>query len=187
MLLKAVSRSDYRLYREAAGLAALAERYPQAWLIPEGGSNPQALTGLAQIISMLPAGTKTLALACGTATTLAGLAAAAPVSVSVLGVAVLPRADFLRQHVQNILAHTPVSPWRIETDFSMGGYARSTPELDDFLSQFSGLNPEVPLEPVYTGKLLYAVTQMLKANELDANGLVLLHTGGLPLGLATAT
>ncbi|MEZ0374193.1 MAG: hypothetical protein ACAI44_34195, partial [Candidatus Sericytochromatia bacterium] len=58
------------------------------------------------------------------------------------------------------------------------GYTRSTQDLQAFLARFAELNPSIPLEPVYTGKLAWALNERLKSSERPES-LVLLHSGGL--------
>lgn len=66
--------------------------------------------------------------------------------------------------------------WQIETDSHWGGYARSKAELLDFIAEFNARH-DFAIEPVYTGKLLYALNQ-LRHQGLQAP-VVALHTGGI--------
>lgn len=49
MALKFVDRQQYRLRQDAHWLAELAERYPGYYVIPEGGSCPRAVPGVAEL------------------------------------------------------------------------------------------------------------------------------------------
>jgi 1-aminocyclopropane-1-carboxylate deaminase len=73
-------------------------------------------------------------------------------------------------------------PWadRIHwhTGWEHGGYAKVPAELERFTAGVSEAN-QVPLEPIYTGKALWAVDAMLRSGELEAEGLCFLHTGGV--------
>jgi 1-aminocyclopropane-1-carboxylate deaminase len=64
-------------------------------------------------------------------------------------------------------------------DYHFGGFAKSTPELQQFIKQFEDKHG-IPLEHIYTGKLLYAVFDMLdKGYFKPGQSIVVLHTGGL--------
>ncbi|HEY9842328.1 MAG: GNAT family N-acetyltransferase [Candidatus Sericytochromatia bacterium] len=173
MQLIPVTRSEYRQLREDP--TSLGK--DGTWLIPEGGSNAFGVLGAGEILEYLPADTRTLALACGTAATLAGLARVAPANLKLLGVAVLKGGEFLSQEVIR-LADGPIQcRWEIETRFHAGGYARSNQDLQAFLARFAELTPSIPLEPVYTGKLAWALNERFKSSERPES-LVLLHSGG---------
>jgi 1-aminocyclopropane-1-carboxylate deaminase/D-cysteine desulfhydrase-like pyridoxal-dependent ACC family enzyme len=62
-------------------------------------------------------------------------------------------------------------------DHHCGGYARVTPELKAFILEFEGIH-KIPLDPVYTGKALFAVYQMLKCGSWTGE-ITFIHTGGL--------
>lgn len=181
MELIPISRTRYRELRSEQALAELRRHEPQSWVIPEGGASPQGISGAAQMLEYLPQGTSALALACGTATSLMGLLSGPP-ELQILGVAVLKGADFLADQIRHYLqvsARSTYPLWELETRFHCGGYAKSSPELQGFLEAFAALNPEIPLEPVYTGKLLYALNQKLLLGEKLPDGLVVVHTGGI--------
>ena len=65
------------------------------------------------------------------------------------------------------------------TEFAFGGYGRSTLELFDFMNQIyheSGLK----LDQVYTGKMFFALHELIKTGIIIKNSnVVALHTGGL--------
>lgn len=176
--LVSVERSEYRRLRTPEGVERLSQSYPDALILPEGGKSRAALQGLAELMDWIPDDTRTLACACGTATTLAGLIAAAPADLKLLGVSVL-KGDFLASDVRELLMPTETrAAWEIETRFHAGGYARNSPELLAFIASFQALNPGIPIEPIYTGKLLWALNQRLAEGTL-ARPLIVIHCGGL--------
>lgn len=64
-------------------------------------------------------------------------------------------------------------------EWDCGGYAKATPELLHFMQAFHN-ETELPVEPVYTGKMFYALTQMLKSGELGScRDIVAVHSGGV--------
>ena len=69
--------------------------------------------------------------------------------------------------------------WRILHDFHCGGFARVDARLQQFVLAFEAAH-RIQLEPVYTGKMLFAIHSLLQRGELAADEPVLaVHTGGL--------
>ena len=201
MQLIPVSRSDYRRRGDQDFLAQLRKQYGPFYLIPEGGANEAGVRGCQDMATELAARVPDLhgceiALACGTGTTLAGLVSGLrhlppdpasgrtkPVTAFVRGFAVLKGADFLRADIRRWLARvgssTSDADWSLEAAYHGGGYARVGQDLLDFVAYFSRVQ-KIPLEPVYTGKLLHGLYQRISAG-LYAPGsrILVLHTGGL--------
>lgn len=182
MALRFVSRSDYRqlrVYKQHDSLPGL--RPGQYWL-PEGGATGLALQGVAELVHEIELDFDTLAVACGTGTTLAGLIAAAPRTRQVLGVAALKGGDFLVDDVkrlQEMQQITANADWRILLDYHFGGFAKTTPALLAFILHFQRRHG-VELEPVYTGKLLFAIYDLARQGYFPAGQrIVAVHTGGL--------
>ena len=69
------------------------------------------------------------------------------------------------------------SNWQILHDHHCGGYARVSSRLKEFILAFERIH-EITLDPVYTGKALYCVHQMLAAG-LWQGPITFIHTGGL--------
>lgn len=188
-----LDRSTYRLRHDPVFLAELQQSYPSALIIPEGGAGLWGAMGAAKMLKSLPPHTDLLVCAVGTGTTLAGLIAAAPVSCQVLGMAVLKGADYLLPEIQQYLQALaecpgfvlPFAPWRLETRFHGGGYAKVPPELTDFVTHFSC--QDLPLEPVYTGKAFWGLWQLIERGELPpgTRRICFVHTGGIYPALKT--
>lgn len=179
MELRFVSRGDYRQLRGFKGIDMPDLRAGQYWL-PEGGAAELALKGVAEIVDEIPLRYEHLFVPCGTGTTLAGLIGAVPAHSRVTGVAVLKGADFLRADVTRLLAADSVqTDWEIILDYHFGGFAKSSPALTEFVSQFIAAHG-ITLEAVYSGKLLYAVYDLLQKDYFKrGQRVVVIHTGGL--------
>ena len=71
------------------------------------------------------------------------------------------------------------SDWLILEDYHCGGYARVSALLTDTLATFTAATG-LPLEPVYTGKLILALLDQVAKGLLPAGSeVILIHTGGL--------
>ncbi|MFN7013176.1 MAG: 1-aminocyclopropane-1-carboxylate deaminase/D-cysteine desulfhydrase, partial [Bacteroidia bacterium] len=73
MQLEYVSREVYKNKSDEAFLKELQQKYPGAYIIPEGGANNFAIQGCAEINEFIPNETDLICLACGTGSTLAGI------------------------------------------------------------------------------------------------------------------
>lgn len=180
MQLQALTREQYRQRHQPEFLAELQSRYPQALFIPEGGSNLHALPGCAEILQEVldevPA--DVIVTPVGSAGTLAGLVSHPNPHCLRLGIAVLKQADYLRQHISAWLPEPP-SPWRLLTEYHQGGYGKVNPALLEFCAKME-LRHQLPLEPIYSGKMLMAVYQLMAEGYFrKGSTVVALHTGGL--------
>lgn len=163
MRLHFVDRGTYRAKDDPRVLAALLERFGDARVIPEGGSNARAAHGCTELGRELRGRTEVAAVACGTGGTLAGLAAGLDPAQAALGVAVL-RGGFLADAVRDLQREAfggPAGRWSVEDRFSFGGYARTTPELHAFADDFEDRHG-LPVERIYVAKLLYALTGLVR-------------------------
>ena len=188
MQIHFVDRMTYRTLRDDPavwpGLAGLAPDTEAVWL-PEGGSAPSALHGVAELSDELPFIPDSIVVACGTAATMAGLLAGLKGRGRVTGIAVLNNAEYLHGEVARLLCqagYPAYTNYQLHTNYHHGGYAKVTPSLRQFCDAFT-VQSGVPVEPVYTGKALYALRELVHAGYFGVNERVLmLHTGGLQGG-----
>ncbi len=192
MQLHPVSRSDYRSKDSPEFLQALRHRFGDCHVIPEGGCNAQGVRGcmeLAQLLDWTPGrpGSRYVALACGTGTTLAGLLGGLSLMgeqslPQVIGVPVLKGGGFLAEDVRALLKQCQLrdpANWHLETDFHCGGYARTPQFLLDFVRDFQS-ETGLPIEPVYTGKLFLALDRLIRSGRIrPGDEVIALHTGGV--------
>lgn len=187
MALHYLDRATYRRRAEPALLAELQQRYGPAYLLPEGGTNALALRGVAELIPELRQYTDFdyLAVAAGTGGTLAGLAlglAEAGYPARALGVAALKGAEFLRAAIDELTlaaAGRVLVNYELHLGYHCGGYAKLPAELRHFIAGFEQ-DYGVLLDPIYTGKLLAGVLDLLEQGHFARGSTVVaVHTGGL--------
>ncbi|WP_422134427.1 1-aminocyclopropane-1-carboxylate deaminase/D-cysteine desulfhydrase [Endozoicomonas sp. ALD040] len=185
MRLIYVSRADYKKRYETeyqqALLKQLSLSLDQLMIVPEGGSGEEGVRGCEDILdagSIRASEYDEIWLACGTGATMAGIIRSAGSDTRVRGVAVLRGAGFLKDDIQQYLS--PVATrWNLELDYHCGGYGKTTPGLIQFILEFER-ETGVPLDPVYTGKLFFALKKMARSGGLSGiSRLLLIHTGGL--------
>ncbi|WP_394172772.1 1-aminocyclopropane-1-carboxylate deaminase/D-cysteine desulfhydrase [Thalassotalea litorea] len=182
MQLKFVDRNTYRLREQAEFLQQLQQQFPNARIIPEGGSNTLALNGVGEIISELKRQTDFDFLLCpvGSGGTIAGLINAADKQHKVFGISVLKQDGYLEKQIQKLLGDATISSqWQLFNQYHCGGYGKFKDiDLQQMLEIQNALN--IPLEPMYSGKLFIAFFDMLKRDCFPkGSDIVLLHTGGL--------
>ncbi|AYN39499.1 pyridoxal-phosphate dependent enzyme [Streptomyces dangxiongensis] len=160
MRLHFVDRTTYRRKNEPATLAAIlrAAGAEGAYVVPEGGSNVEAVRGCRALGEELRGHADLVAVACGTGGTLAGLAAGLAPAQRALGVPVL-RGGFLEAAVQTLQEEAfgaRSGTWSLADRFHCGGYARTTPDLLAFAQDFEQRHG-LPVERLYVAKLLYGL------------------------------
>jgi len=178
MELKFVSRSDYRLLRRYKSCHDLPGIKPRQYWLPEGGAQALALKGVAELVDEINVPYNILCVPCGTGATLAGIIEAVSDQASVMGFAAVKNSGFLQTDVETLLPR-PCTNWQINHNYHFGGFAKTTPELMAFIAEFE-FKTGIPLEPVYTGKMMYALYDMITKHTFKAGQrIIAVHTGGL--------
>lgn len=173
-----LSRSDYRKKYSEEILSRLKKKFGDFYFIPEGGSNFLAVRGCSEIPKRIEANYDYILCACGTGGTIAGIIDGSDEISKVIGVAVLKNASFLKNDISKI-SQTKKSNWEILLDYHFGGYAKFDNELIQFIKYFEK-KFNIPLEPIYTGKMLFAIYDLTKKNFFPENcTIVAYHSGGL--------
>ena len=86
------------------------------------------------------------------------------------------KGDFLKDEIR-IFAKK--DNWNLISDYHFGGYGKVNLELIEFINAFFEKN-KVPLDPIYTGKMVFGVIDLIHKNYFPAHSKILLiHTGGL--------
>lgn len=172
MRLDFVDRATYRRKAEPGVAAALLARHGRAYVLPEGGSNAAAAVGCADLGRELRGAADVVAVACGTGGTLAGLAAGLDGGdgrpgecAEAVGFPVLRGGGFLAADVLRLQQEAfggRRGRWRLDDRFHHGGFARTSPGLEEFAADFHrrhGLDPE----RVYVAKMLHGVMTLAAA------------------------
>jgi 1-aminocyclopropane-1-carboxylate deaminase len=180
-----VSRAEYRRRHQPACLDRLRARFAPCLVLPEGGANAEGVRGcmvIAELLREVAPAVRRVVLPVGTGTTLAGVAAGLDGSYELVGISALKGAADLEQRVGMALAGcgaTAAANWRIVHGDHCGGFARVSSALRQFMIEFEAVQG-IALDPVYTGKMLFAIHQRLQRSEWDSAAPVLaIHTGGL--------
>ncbi len=182
MELQFITREAYRNKNTAAFADELQRQYGPHYLIPEGGSNVLALRGCVELVGEFTETYDYVCLPCGTGGTIAGVVAGMNHKGQVIGFPVLKGGAFLKKNIESLTREfngKKYENWHLATDYHFGGYARYNWDLIRFINNFYS-NHHIPLDPVYTGKMMYGVYDLIKKG-LFAKGssILVIHTGGL--------
>lgn len=187
MKLHFVDRKTYRRRHDKSYLLKLQHTFPDYFIVPEGGSNTYAISGVAEIITELnqQANFDTLITPTGSGGTLAGLITGDYNTKSkqhkLLGIAVLKEADYLIGEIHKLIPPSAKEhdTWQLLTDFHRGGYAKFSNIDVKQLLEFNYIT-DVDFEPIYSGKMILAFLDLLKQGYFSSGErIVLLHTGGM--------
>jgi len=175
MQFEFVSREAYRLKTEAHFLEQLQQKYGAFYLIPEGGTNAFAIQGCEEILTPEDASFDYVACAIGTGGTISGLINSVLPHQKVLGFPAL-KGEFLQDEIRKFVRH---ENWELITDYHFGGYGKVSTDLIDWINRFYA-QTQIPLDPVYTGKMVFGILDLIAKNYFPENAnILLIHTGGL--------
>ena len=175
MQFEFVTREAYRFKTEPDFITNLQQKFGSFYLVPEGGTNEYAIKGCEEILTEEDAKFDYICCAVGTGGTISGIINSELPHQKVLGFPAL-KGDFLKDEIRKFVAN---ENWELITDYHFGGYGKVNEELIQFINQFYK-QTQVPLDPVYTGKMVFGVMDLIQKNYFPDNAKILLiHTGGL--------
>lgn len=182
MQLHYIDRESYRHKDDSAFITQLRKQFGRFYLLPEGGTNLLAVKGCTDIIHNI-ADFDYVCISVGTGGTLAGLAIAMEEQGSLLGFSALKNgSSFLSEDINKLTQQycgKVFGNFQIIDHYHFGGYAKFKPELIHFINRFTTLH-QIPLDPIYTGKMLFGIYDMIKKGLFSKGSRILaIHSGGL--------
>lgn len=173
--LRFVSRENFRL-RTPDQMASIENEYPGFYIIPEGGAGDTGEKGASEIMDMSRDGKYShIACAVGTGTMLNGIEKSISPDQEAIGIIVLKgwKTDTSSQEGNQLAKE------KIFSDYHFGGYAKYSTELLSFMNEFY-TRTNIPTDFVYTGKLAFAIYDLIKKDQFAAGSKILMiHSGGL--------
>lgn len=183
-----VDRKTYQQRNTEGYLTRLKSRFNNAFIIPEGGSEASAIYGIQAMVNEVRnvVDFDTIMAPVASGATLSGIVSALTPKQSAIGIGVLKGEGYLEALVEQFLplsscthSTNPNQNWHINHSYHFGGYAKVTPELKQFCDTFNSTMP-FHIEPVYSGKLFWALKDMLSKGVFkQGSNIVVVHTGGL--------
>lgn len=193
MELVFVSRDEYALRDDKIYWEQCAIDFPKLFIVPEGGANYYGIIGCQEIVDDQVASFDHVFVAQGTTTTSCGLALSLPMNTTLHVVPVLKGFDAL-DSMRQLLRKAQIDVDYIEDMLSrvvvheeahFGGYGKYTQELLDQMERFFA-ETEIPVDPIYTGKVIAAIQDWLSRNALKDQRILFIHTGGIEGGKSIA-
>lgn len=180
MKLKFISRELYATKENASFKNELLNEFGDSIFIPEGGYDINGAKGAALIMDMINKDVTHICCAVGTATTIAGLLIGSNNNQRIIAVPVLKGMIDIEERVAYLTQNKNISKQlHIENGYHFGGYAKGNKELFDFMNRFFKQHV-IPTDFVYTGKMMYAVYDLIHKNYFKPGSkIVCVHTGGL--------
>lgn len=186
MELKFISREEYRMISDKSYLADLAHEFPNYHLVPEGGANYYGMIGCQEILKEIDVDFDAVFVAQGTTTTSCGLLLGLNETQELFAVPVLKGFN-AEAEMKSIFEYSGIDEeWlqdafeklNVLDEFHFGGYGKYNDELLNFIKNFY-LNHQIKLDPVYTGKAMFAMIKELEDEKWNGKSVVFVHTGGI--------
>lgn len=183
-------RSDYRLGMDSQIVSEINKHHDNVYWVPEGGGGDLGAMGChdwANDISAIDNKYDAWVVSSGTGTTAAGLLS----NINTPDLHVFsalkgePAQRSLILDLASQLAAESMSKESLDaklffySDCHEGGYAKHSPALITFMREFAQVNPNYPLDPVYTSKSMFAIFNSMKEGAWPYHRTLFIHTGGL--------
>jgi|SRR5688572_2987810 len=170
MDLKFISRETYAQKNSNEFLESIKKEFPVPYIIPEGGAGKEGEKGAGEILQYADEKNYThIACAVGTGTMFNGIRVAASANQNILGIVALKGWK-----VENETKNTEMF-----LNYHFGGYAKYNLTLINFMNEFFRLT-NIPTDFVYTGKLAFALFDLIKKDHFPPGSKILMiHSGGL--------
>ena len=173
-----MDRQEFSKVSSAASGDLLKARFGSFVLIPAGGYSAKGATGATAIFDFVPENSFThICVPVGTGTTLAGLLLKRRTETMLAFPAIRNMKDIHER--MRFLGVQPSPALHVVGDYHFGGFAKWNDLLIGFINDFY-LNHEIPLDVVYTSKMMYGVLDLIQKRYFPGGSNVLcIHTGGL--------
>ena len=181
MHLEYIKRIDYKQKSTDEFIQKLRNKFDNFYQIPEGGNNSQGIKGCAELLDELEEDFDVICSEVGSGTMLSSLISHNKnLNTHFLGFVVMKNRQLevgIRDRVNS--QKTLDTKWALNHDYHFGGFAKADTELHQFISKFK-MQFNIQLEPVYSGKMLYGIVDLISKNHFNPGTRILaIHGGGL--------
>jgi 1-aminocyclopropane-1-carboxylate deaminase len=152
----------------------LQEEFPLSLVVPEGGTNENAVEGIQFMLNEETQDFDYLCSAIGTGGTISGIAKFAEEHQKVLGFKAV-KDESLEERISKLSGRDNFTLF----DAADGGFGKITNENVRFINEFYQ-KFGIVLEPVYTGKMMRKIFELIEEDYFPEGSKILaFHTGGL--------
>lgn len=179
MEIRYLNRKEYRQWQQEQQFPIPEASDSDTLIIPEGGSSGSGARGAALMYDAIPSTATHILVAAGTGTTAAGLFRSIQPHQELIVVPVLKGLNDIRDRIEQLSGLPSGKQISFWMDAHEGGYAKLNSGLLAFMNDFYQTQ-QVPLDFVYTGKMMKAVIHAVKNNYFPPGShIVTVHSGGL--------
>ncbi len=173
--------TDRESYRDKPALfRKFFKNDTNAFFIDEGGASTEGAKGCSELVDELPEIYDHIFCASGTGTTAAGIInglTAHNLPTEFHAVPVFKNGEFIKDEIDKLL--TNPAEYHLHTGYHFGGYGKADDKLIEFIKQFVR-ETGILIEPVYTGKMLFALYDLATNNYFKQGSRILaIHSGGI--------
>ena len=152
----------------------------EAFFIDEGGASAEGVQGCSELLDELTETYDHIFCACGTGTTAAGIITGMQkhnLPTAFHAVPVFKNGGFIKDEIDKFL--TAPANYALHTNYHFGGYGKADEQLISFIKKFVSVTG-ILIEPVYTGKMLYALYDLAEQDQFKPGSRILaIHSGGI--------
>ena len=170
MQLEFISRDNYKNKTRGDFLQVISARFPDHYVIPEGGAGEVGERGAGEILHYAGVNNYThIACAVGTGTMFRGIYRSISKDQKLLGIVVLKGWN----------EESKDDNAKLLLNYHFGGYAKFKASLLNFMNDFYRATT-IPTDFVYTGKLAFALFDLITNNYFaEDDKILMIHSGGL--------
>jgi 1-aminocyclopropane-1-carboxylate deaminase/D-cysteine desulfhydrase-like pyridoxal-dependent ACC family enzyme len=181
MQLEYIKRIDYKQKITNEFIHNLRKKFSDFYLIPEGGNNPQGIKGCAEILNELDRDYDVICCEVGSGTMFSSMITHnKKLNTHFLGFVVMKNRQ-LEDEIRNTTTTQKniITQWSLIHTYHFGGFAKASTELHQFIANFK-TQFNIQLEPVYSGKMLYGIFDLINKDHFKPGARILaIHGGGL--------
>ncbi|WP_235296681.1 1-aminocyclopropane-1-carboxylate deaminase/D-cysteine desulfhydrase [Portibacter marinus] len=170
--IRFVTRTEYRTIKNQTYFS----EWPEAYVIPEGGTNDLALKGVGEMMTEIELQDVQICVPYGSGGTSLGIMSNLKPNSNLHIFSALKFPSFEMEFLLKCRhLRIEASRYILHDEFHFGGYGKWNSELIDFINLFP-----IPLDPIYTGKMFYGIKDLINREKFDPDRPILaIHTGGL--------
>jgi 1-aminocyclopropane-1-carboxylate deaminase len=183
MQLEFIHSSEWknRFHQEFAD--NLSKKYGKVFFVPDGGANSQGRKGAMEILQEVEEHFHVVITAAGTGTTASGILMSLPDETELYVVKVVKDESLETQVCNNLESDGFFDKSLFNrlkwVEGALNGYGKKNTDLEQFILEFYNQSG-IPLDPVYTGKMMLRLHQLVQNNQFEKGSKVLaIHSGGL--------
>ncbi len=174
-----VTQEEYKNNEQPDWIRQMAAHFDDIYIIPEGGANELGRTGAGLMDRFIDKNYTHIAIAVGSGTTLIGLRNKLKRQQYIIGFVPMKEGKYMEQSINKHLDKNKNTNWHLQDEWHFGGFGKWNKELITFMNEFYDLN-KIPLDIVYTSKMMYGLNQLLLDNYfISTDKILCIHSGGL--------